>query len=574
MTLKAPPEKIMEAFSTISNGSEPINASDLKHFVEEYFSPPGSDMVIADPPDWNESPAFIEDVYDKKLRAWLKDLNVIWKDLYRKVAPGVEDHPEQHTMIPLPNAFVIPGGRFREIYYWDTYWILEGLLLCGMTESAKGIIENFIFLVKNLGYVPNGTRKYYIGRSQPPFLIPMVDLYYSYNKDDEFLGSIVSVLEDEFNFWRQNRSVQVEYGFMNYTLYHYNVTADTPRAESFATDYNLHEKVAPEKKANFYANMKSAAESGWDFSSRWFADFEGYSSDILQINTRSIAPVDLNSLMCYNAHLLAKFYNILGNDTMSTQYNSIADDMNKTISRIFWDDEQGFWFDFDLDSNRRYKEFYASGFFPLWTNTFGYELSGSYIVDKVLNYLSNQIFDNNNFAGIPTSLRNSTQQWDYPVGWAPLQHIAILGLRNAAAFNATAGVFAEDFARKWVLNNFATYINTHPHAMLEKYDVVSSGGGSGGFYDTQLGFGWTNGVVMKLLSIYPHNILTHEVDHTISIVVGFFICLTLVTIIFCYCCRRIKFSKIYPFNRGMWRKASRESSESFVLNPTQSSENE
>ena len=507
MTLLGSPEVILEKYEDLVNKSDPVPKKDLEVFVNLWFNF-SSDVVEVTPTDFTKDPMFIRYVFDIDYRSWLNDLNSKWKDLIRKTPDTIKNNPRLYSSIYLPHSFVVPGGRFREMYYWDSYWIVEGLLLCNMKSTAKNMIENMLYLVSQYGHVPNGSRKYYIGRSQIPFLIPMMELYHQYTGDDSFIKSNLDLLDTEFEFWLNNRQLDVHHDSDVYSMFHYSVDADEPRAESYLQDYRMGQNISESDRNRFYSDIQSAAESGWDFSSRWFESNVTNDIDILDIKTSSVIPVDLNCLLSYNGYLLSKYHGSFGNETMSEWYKDFAETLNRAINRVLWDDVEGFWFDMDYtnaDGILR-SNFYASGLMPLWTNTYGLERNESYTVGKVLDYLKNVgvlTYD----GGLPTSMLASGQQWDFPNGWAPLHHIAIVGLHQASVHDPEAADIAFDLAKKWVETNYQVYTrNTTFHEMMEKYDVVTpnASAGHGGFYKVQDGFGWTNGVIMKIFQMYPH----------------------------------------------------------------------
>lgn len=191
--------------------------------------------------------------------------------LGRKMKTDVQENKDLYSIIWVPNPVIVPGGRFREFYYWDSYWIVQGLLLSEMNETVKGILENFLYIVKNYGHIPNGGRVYYLARSQPPLLIPMVQLYLEYTKDTQFIADNIITLEREFEYWMVNHTTNVQVDDKNYTLGIYIERSNGPRPESYSEDVEVAEifKDKPKKEA-FFSELKAAAESGWDFSSRWF----------------------------------------------------------------------------------------------------------------------------------------------------------------------------------------------------------------------------------------------------------------------------------------------------------------
>ena len=493
----------------------------LESFILKYFDVPGNDLVALKPLDWKRIPRFIDAVDDKSLRDWLLELNKLWKEFARKTPEDVKNNPLRYSQIYLPHGFIVPGGMFREMYFWDTYWIVDGLLLCGMKETVKGILENFLYLVDTIGYVPNASRKYYIGRSQVPLLLPMVDLYVKAIGNYSFVEKHFPLLEKEYDYWNNYSRVNFTHENVNYALFTYRDNATGPRPEGYYDDYNILQNMTKARAGQFSADIRAACASGWDFSSRWFINENGRSDNFMDLKTHDVVPVDLNSIMGYNAHLLSVYSRKLGMYTKEARYASEASMMNHTISRLFWNDQKGFWFDFSLRKRGLVDDtFYGSGFVPLFTRSYGKERDPKYIVDKVLQYMKD--VNLTKFpGGMPASLYNSSQQWDYPLGWAPLQYFAVMGLRDAATFNKSAEVLAHKLASKWVLNTYYTYINNTPHRMMEKYNVTTIGvAGNGGFYPNQSGFGWTNAVVMRFLALYPESIRTTRRRHEAAVIVG------------------------------------------------------
>ena len=163
------------------------------------------------------------------------------------------------------------AGRFREFYYWDTYWIVKALLHYDMTNTVKGILENFLLMVNTYGCVPNGGRIYYTKRSQPPYLTLMVKEYMDKTADIGFLRSQLPTLVRELEFWECKRSVVVEKDGKSYQLFAFGTGGTGPRPESYREDVEMADEFATEpEKEDFYFHMKAGAESGWDYSTRWF----------------------------------------------------------------------------------------------------------------------------------------------------------------------------------------------------------------------------------------------------------------------------------------------------------------
>lgn len=179
-----------------------------------------------------ENPKFLNRIADPKLKTWARTLHEFWKELGREIKNEVGLKPELNSLVYVSHPVILPGGRFKEFYYWDSYWIQDGLLLSEMHLTVKGMLENFLEMVASIGFVPNGGRVYY-QRSQPPLLIPMVKNYYDATLDKEFITKHFAKLESEFNFWMQNRSITVEFGGRNYTMVRYNSEKGAPRPESY-----------------------------------------------------------------------------------------------------------------------------------------------------------------------------------------------------------------------------------------------------------------------------------------------------------------------------------------------------
>lgn len=448
MKLKYSPEETERRFNALlKKTKDSPKKEDIEKFLADNFDPDDAEFEDWTPEDWKPLPSFIHSIYDQPLRKWAQDLNEIWKSLGRKVSTDVRDSASQYSQIYVPNPFIIPGGRFTELYYWDSYWIVEGLLLSEMESTAKGMIENFLYLVNKFGYVPNGTRKYYLGRSQPPFLIPMMDLYWKVTKDIKFLNDSIATLEKEFKFWQENRSVSITMDDRVYKLFQYRVNATNPRPESFYEDERLSDGATDKEKQRIYSGLKSAAESGWDFSSRWFLVDGKRTKNMRDINTMSVAPVCLNSLMGLNARLLSEFHKALGNDVQRNNYRVHADESNITMSRVFWSDRDGIWLDYNLENGELIPGFYPSNLMPLWTESYGKERSPEFVIEQAIAYLQRHNITAYP-GGIPTSLLRTGQQWDLPLGWAPLQYVVVMGLRKAAKYNPEAKDLALIFAKQ------------------------------------------------------------------------------------------------------------------------------
>ncbi|XP_020247179.1 probable trehalase [Asparagus officinalis] len=469
------------------NGSIPV--PDLHRFVMDYFREAGSDIVEDVPVDFVPEPeGFLPKVKNEKVRGWALGVHSLWKNLSRRVSDGVIEDPDLHTLLPLPEPMVVPGSRFREVYYWDSYWVIRGLLVSKMYDSAKALVRNLISLIKVYGYVLNGSRAYYSNRSEPPLLTSMVLEIYTRTGDLAFANESLPFLLVEHSFWNSGIhkvTIQDVQGQM-YSLSRYYAMWNKPRPESAIIDEETASKLQLPQKEIFYREVASTAESGWDFSSRWMRN----SSDMTTLSTTSIIPVDLNVYM-YKMELgIAFFAKLTGDNSTSEKFLTASKARLTAMTSIFWNEEMGQWLDYWLigecgsedvhqfDLRNQNQNVFASNFIPLWiqeNNTDGPA------VDKVLKSLQTSGLIHP--AGIATSLVNTGQQWDFPNGWPPLQHMIVEGLVRSGSPEARS--LAEDIAIRWLKTNYAAFKKSG--TMQEKYDVESCGeAGGGGEYKTQV----------------------------------------------------------------------------------------
>src|SRR5437879_7981407 len=231
-------------------------------------------------------------------------IRALWPVLTRP--PATAD--ARSSLIPLPNPYVVPGGRFREVYYWDSYFTMLGLIQSGRTDLVKSMLDNFAYLIRTVGHIPNGNRTYYLGRSQPPYFAAMVGLYAGATDTVHAVGYL-DALEAEHAFWMDGaerlqageayrRVVKLRDGSV---LNRYWDDDPQPRPESFRPDYELGQTVREERRQPFFRNIRATAESGWDFSSRWMRD----PKDLRTLETTELAPVDLNSLLYHAERIIA-----------------------------------------------------------------------------------------------------------------------------------------------------------------------------------------------------------------------------------------------------------------------------
>ena len=457
---------------------------DLKKFVNDNFDLPPA------PPPFN---------YVMKEPEAANHIKNLWGNLKRDADKTVEGS----SLLPLPNAYIVPGGRFREIYYWDSYFTMLGLKEHGETVMIENMIKNFAFLIDTYGHIPNGNRTYYLSRSQPPFFSMMVDLLATI-KGNTVYKTYLPQLEKEYNYWMDKTATTKHAVTMpdGSILNRYYDRDDKPRQESYKEDYEISEaaanelamrikmsspealqKILDETRATICRHLRSGAESGWDFSSRWFADEKNIST----IQTTNIIPVDLNCLL-YNLEIvIAKGKMITKSETVSRKYKSLAAKRKAAILKYCWNAKTNFFCDYNIETKTINNNITAAGLYPLFVKIANAPQATA-VAATTKKYLLKP-------GGVVTTPNNTGQQWDAPNGWAPLQWVAVIGLNNYKQ-----AVLAKDIASRWLALNDKVYAATGK--MMEKYNVEDlSKEAGGGEYPSQDGFGWTNGVYLALKSL-------------------------------------------------------------------------
>jgi alpha,alpha-trehalase len=407
--------------------------------------------------------------------------------------PVLSRQPSRQTdsggsLIELPFPYIVPGGRFGEIYYWDSYFTMLGLQAAGRLDMVEHMVDNFTFLIDRFGFIPNGNRTYFLSRSQPPFYALMVALLLK-EKGAELQELYLAYLEDEYAFWMRGskqasrdrqpvrRVVPLPDGSL---LNRYWDDAPKPRQESYKEDVELAEQAGREPEGLF-RDVRAACESGWDFSARWFRDGGGLAA----IRTTELLPVDLNALLYFLESFIAKGYHELKDTPKSSYYHLQAGRRKAALLKYCWDAASGYFLDYDFVRQERTGIPSLATVFPLFFNMATHEQASSVAHKLERHFLK--------AGGLVSTLLYSGQQWDAPNGWAPLQWMAIRGLRNYGFAE-----LAEEIKRRWIALNLRVYENTGK--MVEKYNVedmsLLAGGGE---YPVQDGFGWSNGVLLRLL---------------------------------------------------------------------------
>ncbi|KAF0930483.1 hypothetical protein E2562_032907 [Oryza meyeriana var. granulata] len=353
---------------------------EMEAYISRYFAPAGSDLVAADPPDFEREPrGFLPKVESAAARAWALEVHALWKDLTRRVAPAVAVRPERHTLLSLPGRVVVPGSRFREVYYWDSYWVVRGLLVSKMYETAKDVTLNLVYLVEKYGFVPNGARSYYTNRSQPPLLSSMILDIYMATGDMVFVRRAFPSLLKEHSFWMSevhNVAIMDNHGHVH-NMSRYQAMWNKPRPESATIDEELASKLtSTAAKEQFYHQVASTAESGWDFSSRWMRD----STDMTTLTTSYIIPVDLNTFILKMEQDIAFFAKLIGESPISERFSEASKARYDAIESVLWNSDMDQWLDYWLPTdgncqgiylwkpNSQNRAIFASNFVPLWLN--------------------------------------------------------------------------------------------------------------------------------------------------------------------------------------------------------------
>ena len=462
-TPKSSPANILEKYRTEKEQAD----FDLKAFFEQHFEV------------FNGETGFESDT-SKPVH---QHIEILWDFLKRSPEKKVEGS----SLIPLPNEYIVPGGRFNEIYYWDSYFTMLGLQVSGKVDLIESMIDNFSWMIGEIGFIPNGNRSYFLSRSQPPFYALMVSLL-AEEKGQSVLGKYLPFLEKEYAFWMNGKDkIELEnfehvvHLGNNKVLNRYYDRSPELRAEMYAND--LHSTQSTNRNpTELFLDLRAACESGWDFSSRWLRDYD----DLESIHTSEILPVDLNCLLYNLEKTISKAHSIAGNLEASNLYLNLAKERKQLIYQYFWNEETGFFHDYDFVKKEQTEIISMAGAFPLF-----FEIANPNQAKRSATVLEKKLLKSGGF--VTTSI-HTKEQWDAPNGWAPLQWIGIKGLQNYGFID-----LADQARENWCKLNIQVFHRTG--RLLEKYNVedtsILSGGGE---YDVQDGFGWTNGVLLRLLS--------------------------------------------------------------------------
>lgn len=468
------PEHILQAYRAEHHAPD----FDLAAFVDAHFS------VFS----------FAERDFDADRSASLcAHIDRLWPVLTRHPC----EHPQRSSLLPLPFDYVVPGGRFTELYYWDSYFTMLGLDASGQCELMRHMADNFAYLIDTYGHVPNGSRTYYLSRSQPPVFALMTDLFEEcgVRRASDYLPQ----LRKEHAFWMDGadhlpagethrRCVRLPCGSV---LNRYWDDRDTPRDEAYLEDVETAHACA-RPPHHVYRDLRAGCESGWDFSSRWLDDPQQLSS----IRTTRILPVDLNSFLYKLERQIARLSAIRDDPQSAEAFDALADARRVAIDRYLWSAEAGTYLDYDWQRASPRTALTAAMLTPLFVG-----LASPAQADGVATAVSEHLLMPGGLA--TTTVDVSAQQWDKPNGWAPLQWIAIRGLQHYGHEQ-----LAEEIEQRWL--SIVAERFEQGSKLVEKY-VLQAGAepADGGEYPLQDGFGWTNGVTRQLLREDPK----HQANH-------------------------------------------------------------
>ena len=398
------------------------------------------------------------------------------------------------SLLPLPNPYIVPGGRFREVYYWDSYFTMLGLQASGQGEMIENMVKNFAYMIDLYGHIPNGNRSYYLSRSQPPFFALMVELLADL-KGDSVYEAYLPALEKEYEFWMEgaaklkkgNADKRVVKINDSIVLNRYWDDYPLPRQESYREDVETAQKSGRDK--NFmYTNLRAGAESGIDFSSRWFKD----KKSLTTLRVTDFIPVDLNSLLYKLETVLAKAKIVTHDEKAAGTYAAKAERRRVAIDKYCWNKTLKYYTDYNFKTRQTSDIVTPAGMYPfcVYTKNLDYmSLLARQAADQVKSKLLQP-------GGITASPYSTGQQWDAPNGWAPLEWMTIWGLDRCGQRE-----LARDIAERWIKLNVDVFKRTG--RLMEKYNVIDLNlEAGGGEYPSQDGFGWTNGVLLALINKY------------------------------------------------------------------------
>ena len=484
---KESPEEILQIYEKEKNSSH----FNLLTFVEKYFQLPDS-----------PGKSYVSD----RTMSTVDHIHQLWDILCRSADSSIH----RSSLIPLPYSYIVPGGRFREIFYWDSYFTMLGLVSSPNGLSlVENMIDNFVYLMNCFGFIPNGNRTYFASRSQPPFFALMIQLLADFHSNPKSIREkYVITLHKEYQFWMKDQHQLTSTHRFEQVIDHvclspasrdsvqhvvrlddgeivnrYYSSIGRARPEAFPK-----EEMECEEAQNcfgltaeeFYCHNRAACESGWDFSSRWLADGKSKASN----RCAHLVPIDLNCLIYFLESFLSLIYAEQNSIELTQLFEKLANQRRNTIQKYFWNNQYKFFMDYDPIHHQTTSILSLAGVYPLF-----FQIATKDQAEFVYRRLRDDFLQ---CGGLLTTLHQTGQQWDSPMGWAPLQWISYQAMKNYGYHQ-----FAEQIRSRWINLNDRIFQQTGK--MLEKYNVTDYVRGEGGNYPLQDGFGWTNGVYIRLL---------------------------------------------------------------------------
>ena len=413
-------------------------------------------------------------------------IRALWDELERR------NRKMRGSLFALPYSYIVPGGRFSEQFYWDSYFIMLGLAADNRWDMIENMMKNYAYMIRKYGFIPTANRSYFLSRSQPPLYAHMVQLLARKRKKGLVYAEHLPYMLAEYRFWMKGRIKLQKTEHQSYArvvevadgiyLNRYYDSLATPRPESLREDEETATRSFRDEKDRVYLHLRAGAESGWDFSSRWFLD----PSDITTIHTADIIPVDLNCLLYSLEQTIAEAYRLIKNPLLARKFEKLAKKRAEAITEFCWNNEEHFFTDYNFHHAKKSPHRTLAGVFPLYVGVASPDQAAAVAAAIEKDFLKS--------GGLVTTLTESGEQWDAPNGWAPLQWVAIEGLRRYGY-----DTLASEIRSRWIRTNLEVYA-TH-HKLVEKYNVDANEKlGGGGEYPLQDGFGWTNGVLAALLA--------------------------------------------------------------------------
>lgn len=433
----------------------------------------------------------IDLIKNKVTKEWTEEKK---KQISFKYLPKDVTTIKQHGLLYLPYPYIVPGGRFNEMYGWDSYFIVLGLLEHRRLSMARNMIDNLIYEINYYGTILNANRTYYLQRSHPPLLSEMILSYFDKTHELEWLKSTLPAVEKLHAYWTSAPHLIPQLGLSRYyaqgkgippeesPVYYAKVLEYYKTHEINDYDKSLFYNADSQKLTElFYSADRTVRESGFDIT----AKFGPFSAAI-----QDYAPVDLNVLLYQMEKDLQKMYSLTQDNLAVAHWEQKAHTRAELINQYLWDKQKGYYFDYDFKKNRRRPYIYATTFYPLWAGISSPEQAQT-LVANLPALLAK--------GGILTSCYQQGVQWDAPFGWAPLQYFAVFGLQRYGYKKQ-----ALEVATRFIATVNKGY--SEAHTLFEKYDVqnmsIHTENKIQYSYNTNvIGFGWTNGVYLLFMKL-------------------------------------------------------------------------